>query len=203
MLRELAVMVCVSLAAAPVAAAQEIQAIDSGKALKIAKLAVEATTALNLPLAVTPKIERAAGIEGDKRAALLIPDANFSAKSIAGVRDGEIVSIGMLITHRLTPLVVERAVPAARQLQIDVAEGDQRAEISVWIVGLTKVAGQPALLLYGNAPSPVMVTTLVESDSSQDALLAIDVERTGDQRAAFVLTVAGSHRAAIHVTGQD
>jgi hypothetical protein len=34
-------------------------------------------------------------------------------------------------------------------------------------------------------------------------LLAIDVERTGDQRAAFVLTVAGSHRAAIHVTGQD
>jgi hypothetical protein len=147
--------------------------------------------------------ELAAGIEGDKRAALIIPDANFSQESIAGLRDGEIVAVGMLMTHRLSPLVVERAIPAARQLQIDLAEGEQRAKISVWLVGLTKVAGQPALLLYGNAPSPLIVTTLVESEKSKDGLLAIDVERSGDQRAAFFLKIAGTHRAAIHVTGQD
>ncbi len=73
MLRELVVVVCVFVAAAPVAAAQEIQAIDSGKALKIAKLVVEATTALNLPIAVTPKIERAAfvlTVAGSHRAAI-------------------------------------------------------------------------------------------------------------------------------------
>ena len=203
MLRQLVFTVCVLGVAAPAATAQDVQAIDSAKALKIAKLAVEATSGLNLPIDVAPKIERATGIEGDKRAALLIPDANFSPESITGLRDGEIVSVGMLLTHRLSPLVVERAIPASRQLQIDVAEGEQRATISVWLVGLAKVAGQPALLLYGNAPSPVIVTTLVESEKSRDGVLMIDVERSGDQRAVFVFTVAGTHRAAIHVTGQD
>jgi hypothetical protein len=202
-LRELLLTVCVLGAAVPVASAQDIQAIDSAKASKIAKLAVGAIGELKLPIDVAPKIELAAGIEGDKRAALIIPDANFSQESIAGLRDGEIVAVGMLMTHRLSPLVVERAIPAARQLQIDLAEGEQRAKISVWLVGLTKVAGQPALLLYGNAPSPLIVTTLVESEKSKDGLLAIDVERSGDQRAAFFLKIAGTHRAAIHVTGQD
>ena len=202
--RGLLLALCMLCWVASRADAQDVNAIDSAKALKIARLCLDASHGLaDLPIELTPSVEDAVGIEGDKRAALVIPDAKLSAEAIAALGEGEIMPVGVMFMHRIAPLVVERAITERRQRTIDVAEGDQQAEITMWPLAASKVAGQPALLVYADGASPAIVTTLVMTDAASSSGVSLAAEPAGDQRAAFLITVAGTYRAAIPVTGQE
>lgn len=202
--RGMLVALCTVCWIVPWAEAQEVDALDESKALKVARLCVEASRGLaDLPVEVTPSVEDAVGIEGDKRAALVIPDAKLSVESIAAIGEGEIMPAGVMFLHRLAPLVVERALAERRQRVLTVSEGGQQAAISMWPLAVGKVGGQPVLLVYASGASPAIVTTLVMTDAASSHNVTLAAERAGDQRAAFVITVAGSYRAAIPVTRQD
>lgn len=204
MSRGMLVALCTMCWIVPRAEAQDVNALDEAKALKVARLCVEASRGLtDLTVEVTPSVEDAVGIEGDKRAALVIPDANLSVDSIAALGEGEIMPAGVMFLHRLVPLVVERALAERRQHVLTVSEGDQQATISMWPLAVGKIGDQPVLLVYGSGESPAIVTTLVMTDAASRHDVTLTAERAGDQRAAFVITVAGSYRAAIPVTGQE
>lgn len=204
MSRSLLVALCTLCWVAPHVNAQDVNVLDDAKALKIARLCVDASHGLaDLPVEITPSVEDAVGIEGDKRAALVIPDAKLSADAIAALGEGEIMPVGVLFMHRIVPLVVERTIAERRQRTLEVAEGDQRAEISMWPLAVGKIGGQSALLVYADGASPAIVTTLAMTDAATNNVLSIDAERAGDQRAAFMVTVAGSYRASLPVTGQE
>jgi len=113
------------------------------------------------------------------------------------------VPVGMLYLHRVTPIVVEQAVSADQQRRVEIADGDQKATVSVWQLGVTRVADRNVLVVYGSGKVPLLVTTLVETADTRDALLALDVQPAGDNRGAMLLTIAREYRAAIPVAGQD
>jgi hypothetical protein len=147
-------------------------------------------------------VEKCQGIEADKRAGLVVPDAKLSPEAIKKV-GGDIVPVGILYLHRVTPVVVEQAVPADQQRAIEIAEGDKKAAVSAWLLGVAKVADRAVLVVYTNGKTPAIVTTLIETADTRDNPVALEAQPAGERRAALLLTIAGKYRAAIHVTAQD
>jgi hypothetical protein len=183
--------------------AQDVKPIDPDKALKIARLCTEATAKLaDLPLTITPDVDKCLGVEADNRAGLVVPDAKLSPEAIAKA-GGDVVPVGILYLHRVTPVVVERAVPADQQRVIEITAGDKKAAVSAWLLGMTRVADCAVLVVYTNGKAPAIVTTLIETADTRDSPVALDAQSAGEGRAVLLLTIAGKYRAALHLTGQD
>jgi len=183
--------------------AQDATPLDSDKALMIARRCTEAVAKLrDLPLKVTPDVEKCRGVEAHDRAGLVIPDVKLSSDTLRKL-DREIVPVGMLYLHRVTPIVVEQAVSADQQRKVEIAADDQKAVVSAWQLGVTRVADRNVLVVYGSAKAPLLVTTLIETTDTGDAPLALNVQAAGDNRGVLLLTIAREYRAAIPVAGQD
>ena len=203
MMRVVVIATCFACGFSELAAAQDVRSLEPEKAAKIARLCVAASSTLaDLPLTVTPDAAGCMGIEGSKRAALVVPDAAFALPAMENLA-GQPVPVGILYLYRLRPEIVGRPVPVGEQRRIEIAESDREATISMWPLAVSEVAGRPVLLVYGTGPQPLLVTTLVETGGATRPVVAIDVRQSGDRQAALELTLAGKHRAEITITAED
>ena len=181
-------------AAADVAPAQQVKRIEEGKAREVGKLLAEATAKLDkVPLRVSLDSERCMGLEVSGRGLLVVPDAHLTVEKLKGL-DKEVLPLGILYTHKVTPVVAEDALPWDRHLTVEISAEKQTVRLPAMHLAATRVADRLVLLLYSKDAEPVMVTTLVESEKKQT--LPIELE-AGNQGANLVIRLFGRYRAAI------
>ena len=184
-------------------AAEDAKRLESDKVAKIAATLVAATSGLSdLPVKVTPDTQRAMGITAQDRGGILVPDSRLTAEALKKV-DQDVLPIGLLFLHRITPSVADLATTADEHRQITVTVDDKSVTIFVLPLAVTRVANRLVLLVYTNRKVPAVVTTLVEHSQSKDLPLEMDVRPAQDQRATLLLSVLGRYRASLDVIAQD
>ena len=141
------------------AAGQDTKRIESDKVAKIAATLVTATTGLSdLPVKVNADTTRSMGIVGQDRGGVLVPDSRLTAEALKKV-DQDVLPIGLLFLHRVTPSVADQVTPTDQHRQISVTIDDKTMTIFVLPLAVTRVAGRLVLLVYMNRKEPAMVAT--------------------------------------------
>jgi hypothetical protein len=187
-------LAAVVLLALPVSqvAAQDPERVDADLAKKIGALvAQDAAKLKELPLAVAPDPDKSMGLKAGERAGLLMPDRKLSIDLLKNA-DKEIVPIGQLFLHGVTLMVGDKALPAEKLRMFDT---EQKKSISLQQLGVVRVGGRLALVVYAGEKAPAVVTTLVDVDDPKDLPLEMDVRRSGESHGVAVLTVLGKYRA--------
>lgn len=183
--------------------AQEAKRFEPDEAKKIAQILTEASSKLdNPPLKITADLDKSMGLAADNRGALVVPDSSLKLDALKKL-DKEIVPLGMLYVHRVTPIVADQAVPADQHRTVEVTIKDKNAKVTVLHLGAAKVADRLVLLVYASGKAPVLVTTLVATTDAKDHPLDLEARKSGDNQATMLLTVLGNYRAAFNVAGQD
>jgi hypothetical protein len=187
----------------PPALADEVKRVEGDEARKLAQTFTEASNKLdNLPVKVTPDLDKSMGLGAKQRALFVVPDSGLKPDALKKV-DREVVPLGLLYTHRITLVVAEQSVPAEQHRTVEVSIKDQKAKFMVMQLAVTKVAGRLVLLVFTDGKAPALVTTLVETEDAKDHPLDLQAGKGKDNQAAVILTVLGRFRAAFHVSGQD
>ena len=183
--------------------AQDAKRMESDKAAKIAATMVAAMSKLSdPPVKVTADTQRAMGVTAHDRGGVLVPDSGLTAESLKKV-DKDVLPVGLLFLHRITPSVAELVTAADQHRQITVTVEDKTMTVFVLPLAVTRVAGRLVLLVYTNRKEPAVVTTLVESNESKELPLEMEPRPAQDQRATLLLSLLGRYRAAIDVVAQD
>ena len=183
--------------------AEDAKRLESDKAAKIAATLVAATSGLtDLPVKVTADTQRAMGITAHDRGGILVPDSRLTAEALKK-GDQDVLPIGLLFLHRITPSVADLAMAADEHRQITVTVDDKSVTVFVLPLAVTRVANRLVLLAYTNRKPPAVVTTLVEYSESKDLPLEMDVRPAQDQRATLLFSVMGRYRASLDVVAQD
>ena len=184
-------------------AGEDAKRIDSDKVAKIAATLVAATSGLSdLPVKVSPDTQRSMGVVGQDRGGVLVPDSRLTAEALKKV-DKDVLPIGLLFLHRITPSVADQVTPTDQHRQITVTVKDKTLTIFVLPLAVTRVADRLVLLVYTNRKEPAIVTTLVDLSESKDLPLEMEARPGQDQRATVLLSILGRYRAAVDVVAQD
>lgn len=201
--RWFAVALLGSLLLPALAVAEDAKRIEGEEAQKIAKLLTEASGKLrDLPLKVTPDVEKSVGLRGGDRGAILVPATGLKPEALKAA-DKEVVPLGMMYARGVTLVVAGQSLAATEHRTVEVTVKEQATKISVMQLGVTKVAGRMVLLVYAGGKEPALVTTLVETTDTKDLPLELEAQKAGDGQANLLLTVLGRYRAAIVVAQQD
>lgn len=192
-----------SLLAPASGAAQEVKRLEADEAKKIAQVLTDASSKLDNPaLKVAPAIDKSMGLTSNNRGALIVPDSRLTIDSLKNL-DKEIVPLGLLYVHRLTPVVADQSVPEDQHRTVEVTIKDKSVKLAVLHLGAAKVADRLVLIMYAGGKAPVSVTTLVEANDAKDHPLDLEARKAGDSQATIILTVLGHYRAAFNIAGQD
>ena len=182
---------CLALSASR-ANAQDPERVDADLAKKIgAIVAQEAAKLKDLPLAIAADPDKSTALKAGERAGLLMPDAKLSLDLLKKA-DKEIVPIGQFFLHGVTLMAGDKALPADKLRMFDT---EQKKSISLQQLGVAKVGGRLALVVYAGEKTPAIVTTLHDVDDPKDLPLELDVRRMGESQGMIVLTVLGKYRA--------
>jgi len=202
--RWLAAAVLGSILTTPPAQADEVKNLEGDEAKKLAQTFTEASNKLdNLPVKVTPDLDKSMGLAAKQRVLFVVPDSNLKLDALKKL-DKQIVPLGLLYTHRITPVVAEQAVPAEQHRTVEVSIKNKDVKIAVMQLAATKVADRLVLLAYTNGKTPALVTALVETEDAKDQPLHLEARKGGgDGQAVVVVTVLGRYRASFHVAAQD
>ena len=184
-------------------AGEDAKRLESDKVGKIASTLVAATSGMtDLPVKVTPDVQRAMGLVAQDRGGVLVPDSRLTAEALKKV-DQDVLPIGLLFLHRITPSVAEQTIATDQHRQVTVTIDDKSVTVFVLPLAVTRVANRLVLLVYTNRKEPAVVTTLVDFNESKELPLEMEARPTQDQRATLLLSILGRHRAAFGVVAHD
>ena len=185
-----------------VGSAQAQERIEADKAKKYAGILTALTAKLGeAPFKVAPDAEKAIGIHADQRGCLVVPDTNLS-EAILKKAGTEIVPVGLVYLYRLTPVVGEQPIAADKHLTHEVEIEENKATINVLHLGAGRVAGRLVLLVYTKGKEATIVRELTEGTENRPDILDVEARVLGNNRAAFLFTVANRHRAAFSMIGE-
>ncbi len=201
--RLLIAALCGCLSWATTAAADDPQRLEADKVKEVIGPLIEAFAKLaDLPLKLELDSKRATGLSAGKVVALVVPDARLTADLLKKL-DREVVPLGVLFVHKVTPIVAEQAVAAGEHRTVEVTIRGKEVSVTVLPLAAARVAGRLVLLVYTGGKTPALVTELVEAEENSDWPLDVQARAVGNSRGALVVNVLGRHRAAFPVTGQE
>jgi hypothetical protein len=156
----------------------------------------------DLPLKIDVDLDQATGLKAKDRGAIVLPARGLTA-DVIGKADKEVVPVGYVVLHRITPIVANQQIGRDEHRTLSLTVGDKTVEVAVIQLGVAKVAGRPVLVGYTKSATPAFVTTLVDSGVAGDFPLEVEAASAGDNRATVTLTLGGKYRAGLEVTAQD
>jgi hypothetical protein len=192
---------CALLSAAAAAQAQQVQRLEQEKVLKYGKIVSELAVKLgDLPHKINPDVERGMGLRAEDNAGLLIPEKGLTADRIAGLRDGEVIPLGVLYALRMTYIAVDEPAPTDKLRKVMVADENGR-ELPVVVLPLAvgKIAGRPVLLAYSKDKAPAVAAALEEAEHAGELPLEMEPKGITDTRVTLVIRVLGRWKTAIQV----
>ncbi len=179
--------------------AQDVERVDAEKVNQFAKpLAHLAGELKDPPLKIVPNVEKATAIHKGEYAVLVIPDEKISKEAVTAA-DRDIVPVGYLMAHKLTPIVAETARPLDQHATVEIEHDGKKGTVAVICLGVGKVGGRLVLLLYTNEKAATHVVPLVEENDSRDFPVDVEALPAGNSRAAIVVHLFGKHKATFHV----
>jgi len=171
------------------------------EALKYAFLvSVDLKNLQGTPIPTDVDLKRVVAMRDGDYGAMVLPEAKLSASAIAGA-GSSVVPVGQLWLHRLTPMKDGSGIPEDRLRVVTVEAGQQTGTAVQCALGVKgNGSGGLELLVYGKGQEPVLSVPLRQVESSGDAPISMDAERTGDEGGRIILRIAGRYRASIPVT---
>lgn len=195
--------VILALTVADRSVAQDAKRLDQDKATKIATALISATANLSdLPIKITPDAQRAMGVAAQERGGIVVPDSRLTAEALKSV-DKNVLPIGLLFLHRITPTIAEKVTTADQLRQVTITEDGKPVDVGVLLLGVTRVADRLVLVVYGSGKSPLIVTTLIDANESKDSPLELDPRPNGNGRATVLVTVLSGYRAGFDIVVSD
>ena len=179
------------------------EAIPREEALKAAlQLCRDLPKLLDTPIPTDPDVKRVVGIHGDKRGALVLPEARLASLDLAKV-SATPVAIGQMWMLRLVPLVDQQPVKAEKLKVVTIASDQGEAAVTQFTLAVRKSAdGQPELVVFGKDQQPLWNSPLTKVSEKQEYPLEMSAEIQGDG-AAVTLKILGSYTAKFSVTAAD
>lgn len=180
-----------------------VKRIEDKKAEKLARLFDGALKKSDkaAPIKVTADFKKGTGLNARNAAALVVPDAKLTTDAVKALDKGT-VPLGVLYLHRITVVAADEPVTADQHRSIEVSADGKEMTVNVLHLAAAKVAGRLVLLVYTNADTPALVTTLVDAEVAADFPLDLEARPVKDDRATLVLTVAGRYRAVVTLAAQ-
>ena len=180
--------------------AQGQETLTRDEALKAAfQLCRDLPKMLDTPIPTDPDVKRAAGVHGDKRGGLILPESKLCQETVAKAGP-EAVAIGQLWLLKVAP-VVGGQTAQADQLKLVTVSGDQEtAAVALCALGVRQGDdGRPELLVYGKDQAPLLHVALTPISDKQENPIEISAERQGDG-ALLTLKILGKYSASFVVS---
>jgi hypothetical protein len=171
------------------------------EALKYAFLvSVDLKNLQGTPIPTDVDVKRAVAMRDGDYGALVLPEAKLSVTAVANA-GASVVPLGQLWLHRLTPMKDGSGIPEDSLRLVTVEAGQETGTAVQCALGVKgNGSGGLELLLYGKGQEPVLSVPLRQAESSNDAPISMDAERTGDEGGRIILRILGRYRASIPVT---
>jgi hypothetical protein len=180
------------------------QRLSREEALKYAAaVSADAKQLKGTPIATDVDTKKPVAFLEDDYGGMLLPQKNLSAESLAQVGKEEVVPVGQLWLHKLTPMCDGEAVASGKLRLVTVSADGSEATVPQCALGARRNAqGALELVVFGKDKRPILAVPLKTIDTKQDLPLDMVAERESDS-GRLTVKILGKYQATFQVTELD
>ncbi|MCW5553312.1 MAG: hypothetical protein KIS67_14275 [Verrucomicrobiae bacterium] len=170
------------------------------EALKYAFLvSADLKTLQNTPITTDVDLKQPVALRDGDYGALLLPESKLTADAIAKAGE-QIVPIGQLWLHKLTPMRESGGVPSHQLRLVRVVGEEESGEAVQCALGVkSNGAGGLDLLVFGKERTPLLKVPLKQTERTQQLPIALRAEREYES-GRLTLNLLGRYEASFRVT---
>lgn len=170
------------------------------EALKYAFLvSADLKTLQNTPITTDVDLKQPVALRDGDYGALLLPEAKLTADAIAKAGE-QIVPIGQLWLHKLTPMRESGGVPSYQLRLVRVVGEDESGEAVQCALGVkSNGVGGLDLLIFGKERTPLLKVPLKQTERTIQLPIALQAEREYES-GRLTLNLLGRYEASFRVT---
>jgi hypothetical protein len=187
------------LSAVQILSAQE--RLSREEALKYATaVSADAKQLKGTPIATDVDPQKPVALREDDYGGMVLPQKNLNAGSISQVGKDEVLPIGQLWLHKLTPMRDGEAISSGKLRLVTVAAEGTEATVPQCALGVRRNAqGTLELVVFGKEKLPILTVPLKSIDTRQEVPLDLDAERDSDS-GRLTVKILGKYQATFRVT---
>ncbi len=170
------------------------------EALKYAFLvSTDLKTLQNTPITTDVDLKQPVALRDGDYGALILPEAKLTVDAIAKAGE-QIVPVGQLWLHKLTPMRESGGVPSYQLRLVNVVGEEESGEAVQCALGVKdNGAGGLDLLVFGKDSTPLLKVPLKQTDRTQQLPIAVRAEREYES-GRLTLNLLGRYEASFRVT---
>jgi hypothetical protein len=155
------------------------------------------------PIATDVDTQKPVALREDDYGGMLLPEKSLSADRLAQVGKEEIMPIGQLWLHKLTPMCDGQAVSSGKLRLVTVSADGTEATVPQCALGVRRNAqGALELVVFGKGKQPIVAVALKAIDTKQDLPLDMAAERESES-GRLTVKILGKYQASFQVTELD
>jgi hypothetical protein len=152
------------------------------------------------PIPTDVDIQKPAAVREGDYGGMVLPQKSLTADSLSQAGKDQIMPLGQLWLHKLTPMADGEAVPSSKLRLVTVYADGTETTVPQCVLGLRKNAsGALELLVFGKGKEPLLTTPLKAVETKQDLPIDLDGERDYDS-GKVTLKILGKYQASFRVT---